>query len=81
MNKSLPRRTRSIRIVVSLSRAADCRVFFFIRRVVGNILSDVVLPHTTLLVVDEHLINLLLIIFFQFLLFSIKLSPELLQLL
>ena len=57
MNKSLPRRTRSIRIVVSLSRAADCRVFFFIRRVVGNILSDVVLPHIPLIAEEEHLIN------------------------
>ena len=79
-NKSLPRGANSIRIFVSLGRATKCRLFFLVRRIVGNILCDFDFPHASLVVEKEHLINLLLIIFFQLFLFSSEPNSELLKL-
>lgn len=80
--QSLPiRKTNYIWIFVSLGGIANCRIFFFIKRIAGDILCDVVLPHATLVAEKEYLINLLLVIFLQLILFSSEPSPELFQLL
>ena len=68
-----------IRIFIFLGRAASCRTFF-IRGIVGNILGDVILPHTTLIDEEEHIINLLLILILQLLLMCIEPRTEFLQL-
>ena len=74
--QSLPiRGPNCIRIFVFLDRAIDdCTLV--IRRVVRNILSNNVLLQTTLVVEEEHFIDLLMIIFLQ-LLFSSEPDPKL----
>ena len=77
--QSMPiRKTNCIRIFISLGGAANCRIFLFIGRIVGDILCDIVLPHATLVAKEEHLINLLLVIFLQLLLFNSETGLELL---
>ena len=71
------RKTNCIRIFVSLGGTANCRIFLFIGRIVGDILCDVVLPHAALVAKEKHLINLILVIFFQ-LLFNSEPGLELL---
>lgn len=80
--QSLPiRKTNYIWIFVSLGGVANYRIFFFIKRIDGDILCDVILLHVALVAEKEHLINLLLGIFLQLILFSSEPSPELFQLL
>ena len=68
--QSLPiRETNYIRIFVSLGEAANCYILF-IRRIIGDILSNDILPHAALVAKEEHLVYLFLVVFLQFLLFS-----------
>ena len=68
-----------IKIFIFLGKAVGCHTFF-IRGVVGNILGDVVLPHTTLIAKEEHIVNLFLILILQLLLMCIEPRSEFLQL-
>ena len=73
-------RAQQHRILIFMGGAADSYVFF-IKRVAGDIMSNSVLPHTTLVTEEEHLIYLLMIILIQLLILSSKPCLELLKLL
>ena len=78
--QSLPiRETNCIRIFVSLGGTANYCILF-IRKIIGDILSNDILPHAALVAKEEHLVYLFLAVFLQFLLFSSEPDPELLQL-